>query len=358
MRNQASKIKNQKNRVKPGFLLYQIPLHLINEKKKAVIVMNKAFYIVVLWMLFCCEAKTQTNLVPNPGFEFYTQCPTGAFQHYEYPWYDPNNNTSDYFNICASGTDVGIPNNAFGYQPTHNGNGYCGFNGACGPLGLCAEYIATPLLQPLEAGKQYCVSFWLNLADSVCWANNMIGAYFDNDSITFTSGQLQVTPQIKFTQIITDRINWIYLQSSFIAGGGEKFMAISTFDSTGMDTITLCNNPLWSGSYYYIDDVSVTESNVNCNSVADTADVINSTVYPNVFTPNNDGINDVWKVNCLEPSSLIIINRWGTKIKEMYNKTLLWDGHTTSGEECVDGIYYYIIQNTQSIQKGFIQLLR
>jgi gliding motility-associated-like protein len=321
--------------------------------------LNKAFFIVVLWMLFCCEAKTQTNLVPNPGFEYYTQCPTANFQpQYAYPWYDPNNNTSDYFNVCAFGTDVGIPNNAFGYQYPHNGNGYCGFSGACNPRGMCAEYIATPLNYSLQAGTQYCVSFWINLADSFCWANNMIGAYFDNDSITFTALQLQVIPQIKFTQIVSDKINWVHLQSSFTAVGGEKYMAISTFDSTGMDIISVCNDPLWNNSYYYIDDVSVTESNSNCSPLIDTSDIVKPEVYPNIFTPNNDGVNDVWQINCTESSSLIIINRWGNKIKEMRNKVLLWDGHTTSGEACSDGIYYYIIQNTQTTQKGFIQLLR
>jgi gliding motility-associated-like protein len=322
--------------------------------------LNKAFYIVLLWMLFCCEAKTQTNLVPNPGFEFYTQCPTAQFQtSYAYPWYDPTYASSDYYNTCSLNIDADIPVNFFGYQQAHGGNGYCGFSGLSTCPNWCAEYIATPLLQSLKPGKDYCVSFWLNLADSACWASNMIGAYFDDDSITnFGALLLNLSPQIKFTQIVTDRINWIHMQSSFKAVGGEKFMAISMIDSTGVDTIAYCNNQLWTYSYYYIDDVSVIESVNNCAPDIDTTDVINSTIYPNIFTPNNDGVNDVWRVNCSEPSSLVIINRWGIKIREICNRVLLWDGHTTSGEECSDGIYYYIIQNTQTTQKGFIQLLR
>lgn len=319
--------------------------------------MNKPFYIIIFLLLFCCEAKTQTNLVPNPGFEFYTQCPTDLYQtNKAYPWYDPTYASSDYYNICASGTDASVPNNYLGYQIPHQGNGYCGFNGIATCPDWCAEYIATPLLQPLQAGKGYCVSFWLNLADSVCTANNMIGAYFDDDSISnFGATLLNVMPQIKFTQIISDKINWVKMQGNFIASGGEKYMAISTFDTTGVDTTRLCNS-LTNYSYYYIDDVTVTESTGNC--ATDTTSVINSEIYPNIFTPNNDGANDVWTVNCTELSSLIIINRWGNKIKEMTNKVLSWDGRITSGEPCSDGIYYYIIQNTQTTQKGFIQLLR
>jgi len=312
-------------------------------------------------MLFCCEAKTQTNLVPNPGFEFYTQCPNNLSQtNYAFPWYDPNNYTSDYFNTCAIGSDAGIPNNFFGYQLPHQGNGYCGFTGIATCPDWCAEYIAVPLLQPLQAGKHYCVSFWLSLADSVCTANNMIGAYFDDDSITFTVGQLQVIPQIKFTQIFSDKINWVHLQSNFTAVGGEKYMAISLFDTTGVDTLKLCNNSSWSDSYYYIDDVSVMENDGSCSLIMDTTTVIKPSVYPNIFTPNNDGVNDVWKIDLSGYQSINcnIYNRWGNKIYETKHNTIIWDGRTTSGEPCSDGTYFYIIQSDEEQRKGHIQLIR
>jgi len=35
----------------------------------------KPFYIIIFLLLFCCEAKTQTNLVYNGDFEIYDTCP-------------------------------------------------------------------------------------------------------------------------------------------------------------------------------------------------------------------------------------------------------------------------------------------
>src|SRR6188474_1293115 len=78
------------------------------------------------------------NLVPNPGFEEYINCPSWAGEIAECPpWQDGNGNTGscDYFNVCATGTIVWIPDNNVGYQETHTGNGYAGF---------CAIYPNTP----------------------------------------------------------------------------------------------------------------------------------------------------------------------------------------------------------------------
>ncbi len=59
---------------------------------------------------------------------------------------------------------------------------------------------------------------------------------------------------------------------------------------------------------------------------------------PNVFTPNGDGINDVFLSNT--PSvTLIVMNRWG---QELYQGTEGWDG-TFNGNEMSAGTYFYII---------------
>ncbi|MBK6834092.1 MAG: gliding motility-associated C-terminal domain-containing protein [Bacteroidetes bacterium] len=94
---------------------------------------------------------------------------------------------------------------------------------------------------------------------------------------------------------------------------------------------------------------------------------------PNVFSPNGDGINDVFEVKYknAEIMEFVIYNRWGVKIYEgknfsSINDTLLnfvaWDGRTTSGMVCEDGTYFYVIKmkgnQTENISyKGFLQLL-
>ncbi len=88
---------------------------------------------------------------------------------------------------------------------------------------------------------------------------------------------------------------------------------------------------------------------------------------PNIFTPNNDGINDYF-----EPLSLIgisdlqleVVNRWGNAVySEHSNNHFKWDGHTNTNEPCSDGVYFYKVIysdycNKQEIVMGFIQLIR
>ncbi len=86
-------------------------------------------------------------------------------------------------------------------------------------------------------------------------------------------------------------------------------------------------------------------------------------VIPNVFSPNGDGINDLFYIKGLQKGDKILIyNRWGIKVYEFTNITDGWDGRTNAGEKCSVGVYYYIIkredykdQSTENT-KGFIHL--
>ena len=91
--------------------------------------------------------------------------------------------------------------------------------------------------------------------------------------------------------------------------------------------------------------------------------------FSNVFTPNSDGINDVWQVNMGFGNIITdfnVYNRWGNIIQTTSLKnqtTMLWDGHTTSGEECSGGVYFYTLQYTnvlgeQKKVNGYVTLIR
>lgn len=80
---------------------------------------------------------------------------------------------------------------------------------------------------------------------------------------------------------------------------------------------------------------------------------------PNVFTPNADRINDVFSFEtCDKITSTLIYNRWGNKVFETNTAKHYWDGRTTSGEQCVNGTYFYIIVTEEKNYKGFVQLMR
>jgi len=87
-------------------------------------------------------------------------------------------------------------------------------------------------------------------------------------------------------------------------------------------------------------------------------------VIPNVFTPNNDGVNDVFKIRSsgLRALSCAIFDRWGLKMYEWNTPEGFWDGKTKSGT-APDGTYFYILHytdsgNTSHIDKGFLTLLK
>ena len=85
-------------------------------------------------------------------------------------------------------------------------------------------------------------------------------------------------------------------------------------------------------------------------------------VIPPYFTPNGDGISDVWKVYGLEKtenSKVEIFDRWGKLLFEFNPNSSGWDG-TYNGELCPSSDYWYVI-DCEEIDKeytGHFTLLR
>lgn len=90
-----------------------------------------------------------------------------------------------------------------------------------------------------------------------------------------------------------------------------------------------------------------------------------SIIVPNVFTPNGDYTNDVFKVQSkgLISLEIQIFDRWGLKIYELDMVNGTWDGRNNNGVPVPDGTYYYILKaEGEDAQKydmhGFITLIR
>jgi gliding motility-associated-like protein len=75
-----------------------------------------------------------------------------------------------------------------------------------------------------------------------------------------------------------------------------------------------------------------------------------SLIIPNVFTPNGDGVNDLFIVTAtgIKAFDCAIYDRWGLKMKEITDVTTGWEGKSLSGSSASDGIYYYIIKATSN----------
>jgi gliding motility-associated-like protein len=89
-------------------------------------------------------------------------------------------------------------------------------------------------------------------------------------------------------------------------------------------------------------------------------------VFPNPFTPNDDGFND--RVNFIIPDSVaseVVIKIFGIKgnrIKEISRSTdtiLQWDGFDENNHLMQPGVYLYVIsRNGDLVHKGTITLMR
>ena len=94
-----------------------------------------------------------------------------------------------------------------------------------------------------------------------------------------------------------------------------------------------------------------------------------SVFVPNVFTPNNDGVNDSFNAVQSDPScwsewTLVIYNRWGAVVFDTNNPNEPWDGSNNGGVSFVpDGVYVWVIQGSSVVGgsvnlTGTIQILR
>jgi len=67
--------------------------------------------------------------------------------------------------------------------------------------------------------------------------------------------------------------------------------------------------------------------------------------YSNIFTPNGDGINDLFRpsTTCnIFSYQLTIFNRWGQLVHETRNIAYGWDGYI-NGEMAAEGVYYFTL---------------
>ncbi len=109
-----------------------------------------------------------------------------------------------------------------------------------------------------------------------------------------------------------------------------------------------------SGTY----TVVLIASNNGCTDTTQTViSVIDNSfiIMPNVFTPNADGVNEVFKAKLagIETLNCTIFDRWGLKMFSYSEPLGFWDGRTTAGEQCTDGVYFYVLEATSFDGKTF-----
>jgi large repetitive protein len=75
---------------------------------------------------------------------------------------------------------------------------------------------------------------------------------------------------------------------------------------------------------------------------------------PQIFSPNNDGVNDVLFAygNSIESITFVIYNRLGEIVFETNDNTKGWDGKFR-GVDSQSGVYIYYLE-AKLLEKGFV----
>jgi OOP family OmpA-OmpF porin len=309
-------------------------------------------YLFTIYFIFISSiCLFSQNLVPNHSFEDYSQCPDDQGQiENSIGWFDGLDWGTDYYNSCSTDIFSSIPFNSAGFQYPHTGNAYVGF-GVFLDNGVLIENIQNSLISPLVSNKKYCIEYFVSLSEESSYYINSLGTYFSANPLPNNVSILSVyTPQfVNAVSQLNDTSAWIKVSGEYVANGGEKFITIGNFNPiSNIDTIFVGYPPgtTQKKCYFYIEDVSVI-----CCEPAGCDEIIIS----NIFTPNSDGVNDVFQIESLPANSkLYIYNRWGVEVYQSNNYKNNW-----SGDNLSDGVYYYILTlPTGNSTKGMVTILR
>jgi len=118
---------------------------------------------------------------------------------------------------------------------------------------------------------------------------------------------------------------------------------IQQFDNRDDTTYLHYPEEALTGCYY----VTAIDSfmNESSNSVRICLDECSNYALPNVFSPNGDGVNDLYKsyrTAYIEKVDMKIYNRWGGLIFETEDPDINWDGKIINTDKVVSpGVYYY-----------------
>jgi hypothetical protein len=203
----------------------------------------------------------QINLVPNPSFEDTVCCgyPTDP----DFPAMDWKAlSSSDYFRDNY-GSAATVLNNPLGSQLPFHGEGYVGFATYVNPLSR--EMLITKLLQPLEANRKYCINYYVSKPERCDYASNGINVYLFADSISeYSYNTLDFvgkTPTFACDSVIYDTVNWVKIEGSFIAQGGEQFLVLGNmWTNAQTNWINTVSTPFLPAAYYWVDMISITAS--------------------------------------------------------------------------------------------------
>lgn len=230
---------------------------------------NRNAHTLLLSLLLGTTSVFQAqNLVPNPGFEEFRNCPSqlGTFDADVAIWTCPTQGSTDFFHHCSQ--KMSAPENFNGAQSTFEGKGYAGFY-AYAP-GNYREYLQVPLKEPLKAGASYSLSFHVSLAERSDYAIRDLGVLFSSHELSVPTKQFlsrkywYAYPENKYhflevsqPGLFSETEGWVRVEARFEAEGTERYLILGNFRENRQTLKKPTGKSSNKGAYYYIDMVEL-----------------------------------------------------------------------------------------------------
>lgn len=299
--------------------------------------------LFTIFLLLTCTICFGQNLVPNGDFETYTSCPSYFSQiNLATPWMTPSTGSPDYYNQCSTYSGTGIPNNNWGFQLAHGGDGYSGIVLYQSALHNTREYIEVHLTDTLKANDCYHFEMYANLGNNCSYTCNDIQVYFSDTIVSGIphNGCIPVPFQINNAGANFDSLTWTLVSGDYTAMGGESYLTIGNFKYDSLSNITFISAFLIQpNAYVYIDDVSLVQ--IPCyTGINEPNTNVHSTIYPNPFSDEFS-----IQINNYLPAEIILYDVLSRKVlhRTFTNSTTIYT------EQLRTGIYIYKLRNSNGV---------
>ena len=313
--------------------------------------MWKKLLIFSIFSINICFAQ---NLLLNPSLEEYSNCPNIYSQiQFADNWSAgcmANNTSTDYYHCCMINDPDPFWSHLINELHARSGCGFSGFfiyvNGDI--FTNYREALTGKSRISLHQNTCYRVSFFIKFigyhfvfsSNTLNYATNKISAYLSSDSIfyegTGDTSLYQLHPQINYHgAVLSDTINWVKIEGSFIAQGNERWIHITSFVPDDSVTVYMLPNlinqidSLLMPSYYLIDDVAV----YPCDAPIYTADAgvkacVNIGNSVTIGTPRRDEYLYWWydeQGSLLDTSAQITVSPTQTTTYHLVQKDFKFD---------------------------------
>jgi len=209
-----------------------------------------------------CQKQPQINLVPNPGFEEFSDNPSGwyysgrDFSRVSLYWTSPTAASPDLYSPAVT-----VPESwkkiGFGSTKSYEGVAHAGITvyGCDRGKPHCREYVQVQLTEPLVKGQRYAFSCMLSHLQKSVLVKDIQLAFIDNEMDEKVDQAIHLKPTLSLDRWIPSDGKWYKWTDQFTASEASSYLVIGNFDADNESDVKWPPRTTLRFGYYYVDEV-------------------------------------------------------------------------------------------------------